>query len=390
MKKVILVSLMMVMAVCCYGQYSQVNSFMRKALVTYKMGNDGFYYKVTDEMVPVVDNVVSIYAYDAKAQNLYVQTNNSNCVVTLTKDYAKIVKKNKMIPHVKGDDVLQEIEKVNSLLDAKFEQLNGMRRQHIADSIAAARARAKADSIAAARADSIRMAKIEQKKSAYMAEHKWIWLPVGNTSLRCALCDEYISHDDSIFCAAIKNDTIYHVERKDLALGFSYLTVHKSAIPSSLKKDDKFMYHCEVYSDSLMADKHKVCEDTELMNWGWFNDALENMRKFAPNGYVVDWGWDNEYSNISFELEYMNTNKKTIKYINVFFKVTNAVGDVRKTGNFKGTGPVEEMHSASWDWDYSHYYVAGDASNMEITKIIITYMDGSQKVLTGNQIKYED
>lgn len=84
----------------------------------------------------------------------------------------------------------------------------------------------------------------------------------------------------------------------------------------------------------------------------------------------------------------MNLNKRTIKYIDVYWKVSNGVGDVRKTGHFKGTGPLQEYESANWNWDYSSYYVAGDATEMEITKVIITYMNGQQLVLTGKQIKF--
>lgn len=82
----------------------------------------------------------------------------------------------------------------------------------------------------------------------------------------------------------------------------------------------------------------------------------------------------------------MNTSTQTIKYIDVYFRVTNDVGDVRKTGHFQGTGPLGEFESATWQWDTSSYYVAGDASKMSITKVILTYMNGAKKVLTGNLI----
>ena len=62
------------------------------------------------------------------------------------------------------------------------------------------------------------------------------------------------------------------------------------------------------------------------------------------------------------------------------------MGDVRKTGSFKGTGPVEEWEAGSWSWDHSHYYVAGDTSKMRLTKVIITYMDGSRVVIPQAKI----
>ena len=114
------------------------------------------------------------------------------------------------------------------------------------------------------------------------------------------------------------------------------------------------------------------------------------IRKDYPYGFVSDWSWNDKYSNVTLYLKYCNTNKKTIKYIDVHFKITNAVGDVRKTGVFKGTGPVESFKSGTWDWDSSHYYVAGDATRMELTQITLTFMDGTKKILSKNQIKYKD
>lgn len=91
---------------------------------------------------------------------------------------------------------------------------------------------------------------------------------------------------------------------------------------------------------------------------------------------------------MTFKCTYQNTNKWTIKYIDVYWVVTNDVNDVRGSGHFKGTGPVKYLHGASWDWDSSYYFVGGDATNMSIRKVIITYMNGRQKVLTKNMIKF--
>ncbi len=71
-----------------------------------------------------------------------------------------------------------------------------------------------------------------------------------------------------------------------------------------------------------------------------------------------------------------------------FLGVTNYVNDVRGSGHFKGTGPVGYMHGGSWDWDSSYYFVSGDATNMSISKVIITYMNGKQKVLTKNMLRF--
>lgn len=78
-----------------------------------------------------------------------------------------------------------------------------------------------------------------------------------------------------------------------------------------------------------------------------------------------------------------------MKYIEVYWACTNDVGDIRKTGRFQGTGPLQEWESASWNWDHSSYYVSGDASKMNLTKVVITYMDGSKITIPKNKIMYE-
>ena len=115
---------------------------------------------------------------------------------------------------------------------------------------------------------------------------------------------------------------------------------------------------------------------------------VSKLKKEAPYGYFDSWDWNDEYSMVTFNFRYVNTNPKTIKYIAVYFKITNGVGDVRKTGYFQGTGPLKCGESASWDWDSSSYYVAGDASNMSITKVVITYMNGTKQVVSGKYLRF--
>ena len=73
----------------CLAQYNNSNSFMRRVIFGYEMHDDGFYYKISDVLVDELDHVEAAYAYDKKAQNLYVRTATCNCVVTLNKEYAK-------------------------------------------------------------------------------------------------------------------------------------------------------------------------------------------------------------------------------------------------------------------------------------------------------------
>lgn len=61
-------------------------------------------------------------------------TETNNVVVTLTKDYAKVIKKNKYIPQLSGEELAREIEMHNEQLFEKFTVLNREREQQITDS----------------------------------------------------------------------------------------------------------------------------------------------------------------------------------------------------------------------------------------------------------------
>ena len=117
MRRIILIWLVMCACLSVRAQYSSYNSFIRKALISYQRNSKGFYERKAEEMLDVVTGVESNYAYDKKAQNLYVLTENSNVVVTLNKDYAKIIKKNGSIPQLKDEELKAEVEKHSKMLD---------------------------------------------------------------------------------------------------------------------------------------------------------------------------------------------------------------------------------------------------------------------------------
>lgn len=365
--------------------YHEDNSLLRKAFVVYELDGNGFYHKKENVNLPYVNDIENNYAYNKKSHELYVQTKNSNVVITVAENYAKFLKKNSSIPQLNEKELPAAIQRVNLLLEEKFKILNEKRQKFINDSIA----KAIADSIAKAREDSIRFANIKLQKDNYRNAHNWTWVPINRTRLSCTLCDKTISYEDSLFCIGYKNDSLYHVSWEKLPLGVTYPKVHRMYIPSSLKNDSKFKYHFDVYRDSLINNKSMLVEDTENFNSYNAYNALQKVASEAPYGYFNSWEWDNEYGSVSFNFRYTNTNKKTIKYIDVYWKITNDVKDVRKTGSFKGTGPLREWETGTWNWDSSSYYVAGDASKMSLTKVIITYMNGSQKILTSSMIKYE-
>ena len=362
--------------------YNSSNSLARVALVYYSQDERGFFHKKENVNLQEVSQVVSSYGYNKKSHELYLETDRSNCIVTVNDDLHKILKKSKSIPQMKDDELSSKSKEVNTRLEEKFARLNQAREKFINDSTQKARE----DSIKKAREDSVRFAKLAKQKDDYRKAHSWKWVPINKTHLSCSLCDKSVYSEDSLFCLGFRNDTLYHFSYEDLALDESYLKIHKMYVPATLKSNDKFRYHFEVYGDSLRSFKLTALEDPEDFNSYSVYEALQKVRAKAPKGYFEDWGWNDEYGTITFNFKYTNTNKNTIKYIEVFWVVTNDVGDVRKTGSFRGTGPLAEWETASWNWDHSLYFVAGDATKMDIRKVIITYMNGSKVTIPKNKI----
>lgn len=384
MRRIFFILCLIIICISAKAQYSSVNSFIRKEIVSYTKDQKGFYVKETDRMVDIVTDITENYAYDKKAQNLYVLTDNSNVVVTLTKDYAKIIKRNKDIPHLSSEALDNEIEKRNKLLYDKFTALNNKREQQITDSIN----KAFQDSIDEVNRRNAIIAAQKKAREDYISSHQSHEVPLGQNSIRCDICDNNINTDDVVYTIGIKNDTIYYATINTGDLDLSYVELHESKIPEALYSDHNFMYHYEVYKDSLTDDSIDYKKFVYIEGYKYYEDYLARLKKTAPYGYINEWSWNDEYSMVTFNIRYTNTNAKTIKYITVYFKITNDVNDVRCTGYFKGTGPLKEGETASWNWDSSSYFTAGDSSNMSITKIVLTYMNGTKQVVSGKYLRF--
>lgn len=356
------------------------------ALVVYEPDGQGIYHKRTNVPVNSMERSATCYAYDTKAKRLYLSTQYGNYAIILNDEMAKQVKKDKNIPHVAGIELEERIKAVNNSLDLKFERMNADRRQFMADSVAAVRERERLAAIERERqeafVDSIRRAGME----LYRASHEWKWLPVPSGSVSCDYCGSTHWLSDSVYASSIQDGKVYYFKEIDKKLGIPLVKLHATNVPQSWLQYEPYRYHVEAFADSITQTSDmddEVVDDVNKMCAQKFVDAL---LKKAPYGFFLDWGWDDEYSMVTFSFSYFNTNKKTIKYIDVYWKVYNDVDDVRGTGHFKGTGPVEQYNSGTWEWDSSSYFVAGDATRMELTKVIITYMNGSQHTLTKKMI----
>ena len=167
---------------------------------------------------------------------------------------------------------------------------------------------------------------------------------------------------------------------------------HYAKIPIALQQDEDFNYHLLAFKDSIDESALNLCSVravTDYLNFRSYTKAVEELKAKAPYGFITKWSWENEVT-VSLELEFFNTNKKKVKYIDVYWVATNDVDDVRGRGVFKGTGPVEYLSSASWSWNNSLYFLANDATTLRIAKIVLTYMNGTKKILTGNSIVIDD
>lgn len=382
------------MSFSAYAQntFNYTNTVKIVALVKYERYAPYEFYKRKENVnVASVFNEVNIYAYNKKTRELYLTAHDGNYLVTLDEATAKQVKKNKLIPQLKENEINDLVEQKNKEVDDVYSNKNRIIQQEKEDSIAQARKdsimRAKRDSIKRVE-DSLKFVAEKAREQEYISSHKWYGLNLKKIPLYCSFCEESYNDLDSVFCYGIQNDTIYWAGRKYGRMGIPYRHIHASSIPGKLKNDFDFNYHRRLFNDSLTTRLKVNNELVSVINSDYYFDYLKTLKREAPNGLFLEWGWDNEFS-IEFNFTYLNTNKKTIKYIEVFWVLKNDVGDVRRTGSFRGTGPLEEFESARWSWDHSHYYAAGDASKMSLSKVLITYMDGSRVTIPKNKICYD-
>ena len=360
------------------------------ALVVYEPDQQGIYHKRTNLPINAMDRSATCYAYDTKAKRLYLSTQYGNYAIILNDEMAKQVKKDKNIPHMAGNDLEERIKAVNNSLDVKFERMNADRRQFMADSVAAVRERERLETIERERQAAIHQAFVDSIRRAgmelYRAGHEWKWLPVPTGSVSCDYCQSAHWLSDSIYVSTIQDGKVYYFKEIDKKLGVPLVKLHATTVPQSWQQYEPYRYHVDAFADSLAQTGDMDDEVVDQVNKKCAQKFVNSLLKKAPHGFFLEWNWDDEYTMVTFSFSYFNTNKKTIKYIDVYWKVYNDVDDVRGTGHFKGTGPVEQYSSGTWVWDSSSYYVAGDATRMELTKVIITYMNGSQQTLTKKMI----
>lgn len=375
--------------------YNQQNCYKRSTILLYDENDDGTWNEINKPLsLDKVDNINYEYAYDEKNRSLYVVTNNANVRITLFDNKeTKRLMKNSLVPRLEGNSLQTEINKQSNILRQKFQTIN----THIQDSIENKKRQDKQEKEYNDSIDKI-----------YFDEHKGLWfaIPTNVTSLTCDVCHQRIDLVDNIIvdkdgvswlgvCNLSQDKQFLCYFGHELGLlNIEKTCAHKLIIPDVLKNYDKFQRHIRIFADSIKMsneEEYNFNETIDFMDANDYHPELfsDEMQKIAPYGFVEDYSWDYNYGYVRLDFSYTNTNKKTIKYIKPYFQITNDVNDIRCNGYFSGTGPLKQYDTASWNWDDSNYYVAHDASTMEITKIVITYMDGTTKILDKNHIVFK-
>ena len=287
------------------------------------------YVPYEDFLVTSVQDVKFIYAYNKKTHDFYVRTENGNYIITPTKDYAKLIKKNKDVPHLNNEEIASLVSLVNADLEKKFSTINDsikaerkrIREKEIADSIHAVREQErKAEEERKERQRKLEEEKdLENKKKIYAAEHDWTSVPTAYITLHCSLCDKNIA-TDSIHCAAIKNDSIYYYT---FATGYYdeiYPLFHASEIPHRLKNNDDFKFHCSIYADSLYNNRFDWSENTIIkLNFHSIEKHKRDVRKEAPYGYL--WTGDGIATTAISVISTLNTVTSMLRRLNTLMYI---------------------------------------------------------------------
>lgn len=197
------------------------------------------------------------------------------------------------------------------------------------------------------------------------------------------LCSK--SNDTLIYCnrSIIENDYTSEIFNEYHYHKIVDIQVKRSINGEPLYKDNNLEKIPNIPNElGLSTFAKEFCEEANFV----FIDGILQTFKY---GYIDSYYWSlNSVGGINFEINYTNTNPKTIKYIDIYFIVKNPVKDICKilynNGSYichlRCVGPLEQFGCGSWSWDAA-YYTTRDARYLHLTKFVITYMDGTKYTL---------
>jgi len=411
MKKVILIFICLCTITGIYGQIYEREKPLNVTLQhricfygRYELNKDGLYHYKEYE-----DNVVSstdyyklsegnerFFAYDKKYNRYYFYSNNvigyySPTKLVDTKEFKKRIIDNE-VPVFSLEDIPQIKSIARNILDKVYKEKNDsiIEEKRIADQ--KKREKQVKDSI-----DALKRKKEEQNN--YRKNHDWHELTLDfGLSLYCNFCKD--THlERSMYVFSLSADTIYYLKEipEISILGRNHRGLHYGKMTEMLKNSRAFKKYLDIWRDSIALHNDFSNETAESLNIYSYLQFKDEITKIAPNGFVNNWGWNlNSADGVEPYFSYYNTSAKTIKYVDFYFSLYNAVGDRcylkydrSYTGHVRGVGPVESDATGSWSWDRATHYTTADASEMRIVKIVITYMDKTVKTLTGKSIIFE-
>lgn len=371
----------------------------------YEMGKDGLYHYLEYEhdMMCSPDDYEKLskgnehfYSYDKKNSRYYFYSNNVIGYYNPTKKAdIRSLKKNISaynVPSVTLEDIPQIKHNARIILDKIYNLKNDSIKEVRRIAMEKQREKEIKDSIEA-------MKRKAEKQEEYRNNHSWHNLCLDYAiKMNCKFCN--LEHlERTFYVLSLSSDTIYYLQDVPniKMLGRSLSTMHYAEINDVLKQNKTFKEYLEIWHDSLALHNDYTNDAAQMINLSTYLKFKSDIKKEAPYGFVENWGWNLNYADgVEPYFSFYNTSDKTIKYVDFYFTLYNAVGDKcylrynkSYTGNVRGVGPVEPNSLGSWEWERATHYTSADASEMKITKIVITYMDKTVKTLTGNAIKYE-
>lgn len=217
----------------------------------------------------------------------------------------------------------------------------------------------------------------------------------GDIMFKCTDCGSYVwsNYNSDIIPIKLEGDTIYayslrginsidsetpHLHTYVCFNNQSRIILRDLDYYDNLKFYGSLKEYQNLYPETCTPTQKtlKIKEDAE-------NYAISK----CPYGYI-SFDWNTNYRILDFEARYTNLNKKSIKYLDIYWSASNSVGDPRGSGIFKCTGPIQYGYSKYWDRFNESYRLSVDVEDIHISKIHITYIDGTQITLSGDKIKY--
>lgn len=368
-----------------------------------KIGEDGYYnIRRYEEPLSNMDETIytrmskgseRFFCYLEKENRFYFYTDNFvGYYIPANKSCSKF-----LIKKLKKSDVKKlKIEDAQSLVSEYIKEMGTIykkRNDSIAEVKRVEREKFVRDSVETAQRKAREKAK---EMDEYRRTHDWrdLAIPQG---VWCSICEKI--HKSTLRVLSMSADSIYYLLTKpDLTImGYNYHKIHYGVLTRPLKDDIKFKEYVEIWQDSIANNNTFKNLSADLINAIRFNEFKADVCNAAPNGFISSWGWRlNSADGIEPHFSYFNTSNKTIKYVDLYFSVYNAVGDrcylkydYSFIGFVRGVGPIEPFDYGSWKWDRATHYTTADATEMRIVKLVITYMDGTSKTIPEKLIKYD-